>query len=74
MVAVVYPTYPTSAPNDTTPTLQACSISSHRLWLTPNRCATSSRGTPAPWSFRPLACSSRQLGGTLIKKPRSRRK
>jgi len=37
-----------SAPNGTTPTPQARSISSHRLWFTPNRCATSSRALQLP--------------------------
>ena len=38
------PPHPTSpTPNGTTPTLQARSISSHRLCFTPRRCATASR-------------------------------
>ena len=74
MAVNVHPFYPSSpTPNDTTPTLQARSISSQRPRPIPNRCATSSRETPPLSNLRPLACSSRQLGGTLIRKPRFRR-
>jgi hypothetical protein len=40
----------------------------------PKRWATASRTTLVPCSLRSLARSSRQLGGTLTKKPRSRKK